>query len=128
MQKNRRISFVAIVSLLSVAFAFTSLLALEETGGIGMKIAQLYDYIRVDHRGSIVVLDVFKGDPAEEAGVLPGDIITHIDGKLTRGKDFRTILSTEIRGEPGEEITLKIWRPSTKKRMVIKMTRAPMIY
>lgn len=128
MKKNMLVFFVATVSFLSVAFAPISLFALEETGGLGMKIAQIYDYIREDHRGSIVVLDVFKGGSAEEAGVLPGDIITHIDGELSRGKNFRSILSTEIRGEPGEEITLKVWRSSSRKRIVIKMIRVPMIY
>ena len=128
MNKIRFIALAAIASFFLVALSPTAPFALEETGGIGMKIAQLYDYIREDHRGSIVVLDVFKGGSAESGGIEAGDIVTHIDGELTRGKDFKTVLLNELRGEPATEITLKIWRPSTKKRMEIKLIRVPMIY
>ena len=128
MKKIRLNVLVAAASFFLLTFSSSALFALEETGGIGMKIAQLYDYIREDHRGSIVVLDVFKGGSAESGGIEAGDIVTHIDGELTRGKDFKTVLLNELRGEPATEITLKIWRPSTKKRMEIKLIRVPMIY
>jgi len=128
MNKLRFIALLATASFLLVIFSSSPLFALEETGGIGMTIAQLYDYIREDHRGSIVVLDVFKGSVAESGGIQAGDIVTHIDGELTRGKDFNTVLQNEIRGEPATEIILRIWRPSTKKRIEIKLIRVPMIY
>jgi C-terminal processing protease CtpA/Prc len=118
----------AVIILIVVSFFTSPSFALEETGGIGLKIAQLYDYVHEDHRGSLVVLDVFKGYPAEEGGVQKGDIITHIDGELTRGKDFKTILYNELRGESATQITLKLWRASTKNRFSIKMTRVPTIY
>ncbi len=38
------------------------------------------------------------------------------------------LLLNELRGEPATEIILKIWRPSTKKRLEVKLIRVPMIY
>jgi carboxyl-terminal processing protease len=128
MKKFVRVMFVIATIFLWIAQSATAIFALEETGGIGMKIAQLYDDIRDDHRGSLVVLDVFEGSPAKASGIEKGDIITHIDGELTRGKDFKKILFNELRGGATTEVTLKIWRASTKKRLAIKLIRVPMIY
>ena len=116
---------VLAIMILGCAF---SAYGLEETGGIGMKVAQLYDYIRDDHRGSIVVLDVFPKSPAEEAGIQRGDILTHIDGKLTHGKYFEKVLQEDLRGNEGSEIKIKIWRSSSKERLEMTLIRVPMVY
>jgi C-terminal processing protease CtpA/Prc len=61
----------------------------EETpGGIGMKIFQLYDQTIENHKGHIVVVDVYKNSPAEKHGIQRGDIITYLDGRPTAGLDF----------------------------------------
>lgn len=127
--KNLRVISVAVFIFTWVlALPSTALFALEETGGIGMTVAQLYDESTQDHRGYLVVLDVFKDSPAESAGVERGDIITHINGQFTKGKDLMGILKNEIRGTEGTEVKLKVWRYSTKKRLEIKLTRVPIFY
>ena len=113
---------------LFVTLISTSLLAIEETGGIGMKVAQLFDYTKENHKGPLVVLDVFRGSPAEESGILIGDIITHINGELTRNNDFRDLLHNKLRGPAGTELELKIWRTSTKSRLKKTLTRIHMVY
>lgn len=128
MKKDRLCSLVALVFVLLLALPCSSLFALEETGGIGMTVAQLYDETTQDHQGYLVVLDVFKDSPAESAGVERGDIITHINGQFTKGKDLMNVLKNEIRGTEGTEVNLKIWRYSTKKRLEIKLTRVPIFY
>lgn len=53
-----------------------------------------------------------KNSPAREAGLLPGDVITHIDGVPVR--DFQTVqdLAKLVRGEEGTTLSLTIQRPS----------------
>jgi carboxyl-terminal processing protease len=113
--------------ILTVGIA-ASAYGLEETGGIGMTVAQLFDELRDDHRGSLVVLDVFPDSPAQEAGIRCGDIITHIDGQLTRGRDFMKLLTHHLRGSEGSPVRIKVWRASAKKRLEMTITRVGMVY
>lgn len=128
MKRAQLFSLVAVIFILLLALPGTPLFALEEKGGIGITVAQLCDETTQDHRGYLVVLDVFKDSPAESAGIERGDIITHINGQFTKGKDFMGVLKNEIRGTEGTELELKIWRYSTKKRLEIKLTRVPIFY
>jgi C-terminal processing protease CtpA/Prc len=102
--------------------------ALEETGGIGLTVGQLYDETTKDHKGYIVVLNVMKDGPAEKNGVERGDIITHINGNMTKGRELIDFLKNEIRGPEGKEVTLKIWRYSQEKRLEIKVIRTLIFY
>ncbi len=117
-----------LVAFLLSAVWVVSAWAVDETGGIGLKLGQLYDQSASDHRGSFVVLDVYEGSPAEAAGIQRGDLITHIDGQTTKGRDFMNVVQTELRGEPGTEAKLKVWRFQTKKRLDITVQRVPMVY
>ena len=89
--RHRAFCFIA-VCLVWMALAVNPLFALEETGGIGMTVAQLYNEISEDHRGYIVVLDVFKDGPAYNGGVERGDIITHINDRMTKARELNDIL------------------------------------
>ena len=57
MRKHKIIQFVAVVAGLVIIFMSADIIALVETGGIGIKVAQLYDYTNnaTDHRGSASV-------------------------------------------------------------------------
>ena len=125
--RHRAFCFIA-VCLVWMALAVNPLFALEETGGIGMTVAQLYNEISEDHRGYIVVLDVFKDGPAYNGGVERGDIITHINDRMTKARELNDILKNDIRGTEGTDITLRIWRYSSKERLEIKLIRVPIIY
>lgn len=116
------------VALLLCAMWGVSAWAVDETGGIGLKLGQLYDNLANDHRGSFVVLDVYESSPAQAAGLQRGDVITHIDGQQTKGRDFMKVVQTELRGEPGTEVKLKVWRFDTNKRLDITVQRVPMVY
>jgi hypothetical protein len=102
--------------------------ALEETGGIGLTVGQLYDETTKDHKGYIVVLNVMKDGPAEKSGIERGDIITHINGNMTKGRELMDFLKNEIRGPEGKEVSLKIWRYSQEKRLEIKVIRTLIFY
>lgn len=125
----KRNPLIAIALFLFLTTSFASIaLAIEETGGVGMTVAQLYDESRPDRKGSLVVLDVFNESPAERGGVKRGDIITHINDQPTRGKEVMEIVTKEIRGAEGSELKLKIWRYSEKKRIEATLVRVLMVY
>ena len=58
---------------------------------------------------TVVILSPIKNSPAEKAGLLPGDIISKVDGAEYTGEDFEKI-STYIKGKPGTKVKLTIIR------------------
>ena len=127
--KYRNITIALIVSFM-VCFIADTTLAVEETGGIGMKISQLYNYTTKndDKRGSIVVLDVFKGSPAQKHGIQKGDIILKVNDEITKNSDFLDLLHNYLRGPSFTEVKLEIWRPSLQEKFDITIQRVPMVY
>lgn len=73
--------------------------------------------------GRIVVRQIVAGGPAHRAGIKPGDIITHIDGKQTKGSNFRQMVDFRLRGEAGTDVQINIIRPGEKKPRVFILTR-----
>lgn len=81
--------------------------------GIGVTIS-----VREDNKG-FDVLQVEPGGPAQEAGVQPGDIMTHVEGQhvselgldaatnLVKGKEGTTVNLTFLRGEQVLELTME---------------------
>lgn len=55
------------------------------------------------------VLSVVEGGPADQAGVVPGDIITAVDGQSAAGEAGREI-SDRIQGEAGTQVVLTLLR------------------
>ena len=69
--------------------------------GIGVELVPEGDYIRV-----VTPID---GGPAYRAGILPGDWITHVQGKTVKGLDVHAI-DELMTGSAGTEVTLIILR------------------
>lgn len=55
-----------------------------------------------------MIKSVRAGMPAEEAGLLAGDVILAVNGDPVEGKDSADVSSWEIRGVPGVELTLRV--------------------
>lgn len=70
----------------------------------------------------VVVDEPYEGMPAVEAGLKKGDIILSIDGEDMSKKNVSEV-SSRLRGDAGTTFTLKIKRPTTGKKMTLKMTR-----
>ncbi|HEX7175962.1 MAG TPA: S41 family peptidase [Pyrinomonadaceae bacterium] len=73
--------------------------------GIGAELSQVASYL--------YVIAPVKGGPADQAGLLAGDIVEYIDGKATRDislYDARQLLS----GAPGTEAKLRVLRAGTR--------------
>jgi C-terminal processing protease CtpA/Prc len=130
MKKNQWLLWTIICLPLWLFFTAGTLPAVEETGGIGLKVGQLYDYTTTDEdkRGSLVVLDVFNGSPAHLQGIQKGDIIFQVGEVLTRRRDFNDILHNLLRGVSFTEIKLVIWRPSKQEKIELTLQRMQMVY
>lgn len=61
-----------------------------------------------------LVLETFKGSPAQKAGLLAGDIITHVQGTAIAGYDSDKVKSMIV-GENGTKVSLSILRDGQKK-------------
>lgn len=74
--------------------------------------------------GQIVVRQLVTGGPAQQAGVQINDIITHIDGKPTRGSDFKQMVDFRLRGKAGTKVAITVHRPGeTRPRKLILVRR-----
>jgi carboxyl-terminal processing protease len=70
-------------------------------GGVGVEIRMIDD--------DLTVIRPMEGTPGERAGLLPGDVITHVDGKSIKGMDIIDAM-TLIRGPEGTKVVLTIKR------------------
>jgi carboxyl-terminal processing protease len=130
--KNKRLVIVGTIGFILLLCAFVSAPLCQEEeelpGGIGIKIYQLYDQTSDNHKGQIVVVDVYKNSPAEKHGIQRGDIITSLDGRPTAGMDLRYLLTRELRGLAGTDIKLTIKRVRTNQVLRFAITRIPWKY
>ncbi|MHC1749909.1 MAG: S41 family peptidase [Cellulosilyticaceae bacterium] len=76
---------------------------------------------------AIVTVEVFKGSPAEKAGMLPQDRIIKAAGKRLTDKDF-DLAPTLIKGEPGTKVMVTVFRPSENKTYDLEITRENVVY
>ncbi len=86
-----------------------------EFGGIGVEVG-LRDAI-------LTIITPMVDSPAEMAGVKAGDKIVRIDGKTTKSMTLDQAVK-KMRGKPGTDITLTIWREKDDKISEIKIKRA----
>jgi len=83
--------------------------------------------------GKIAITDPFEGKPADNAGLKAGDYILEIDGKdMTKcekvegesyGRSLSNFVSSNLKGQPGTSIEIKIERPGEKKPLTVKVVR-----
>lgn len=77
--------------------------------------------IRVEE-DQYVISGLTKGAPAERGGLLPGDMITAIDGQSVKGKEFSELLAL-VRGEEGTSVVVKVVRGSDSKPIEVSLKR-----
>jgi Do/DeqQ family serine protease len=65
------------------------------------------------------VQDVVKGDPADQAGVKPGDIITEFQGqRIIESSQLRNLASNTA---PGTTVKFKVWRDGAERELNAKL-------
>lgn len=97
----------------------------EKTSGVYAGIGVQMTLDKTDN--SITVVDVFEGSPAEKAGMLPKDKIIGADGKVLTGDDYE-IAPKLIKGKPGTNVQVTIFRPSENKQYELKIKRQNVTY
>lgn len=83
-------------------------------GGLGIEIGS--------EDGMPKVIAPIEDTPAARAGILAGDLITHIDGKPTKGMSLNDAIKL-MRGEPKTPIVLTIVRQGRDKPLVVHIVR-----
>lgn len=83
-------------------------------GGLGLSVT-LDD-------GAVKIIAPIKGSPGEQAGIKAGDYITHLDGKLIYGGQLDDAVD-QMRGKPGTQIRLTIYRPGRDDPFDVTVTR-----
>ena len=74
--------------------------------------------IMVREDGYIDILQVNAGGPAEEAGVLPGDVIVAVSGQDISSMDLETVKGM-IRGTAGTKVSITIRRDGTDRELEV---------
>lgn len=86
-----------------------------EFGGIGVYVVEAQD-------GKLTIVSPIKGTPAAEAGLKNGDIITKINDESSIGMSQDDAVHL-MRGEPGTQLELTIFRPDDGQEHVFKIIR-----
>lgn len=83
-------------------------------GGLGIEVTM--------ENGFVKVVSPIDGTPAYRAGVVAGDLITHLDGKPVMGLSLSEAVK-KMRGEVGTKIDITIRREGVKEPVEITITR-----
>jgi carboxyl-terminal processing protease len=78
----------------------------SEFGGLGIVVST--------KDGVITVVSPMEDSPGFRAGILPGDQILRINGTTTEKMSLQDAIEL-LRGNPGQKVTLTIFRPSSKE-------------
>ncbi len=101
----------------------TSYFTKEETDEFNTEMSGSYKgigaEITIDKDNNIIVYSVFKGSPAEEAGLKYGDKILEVDGKSTSGKTTNDV-SLMIRNDQNAKAKIKIERDGSTSTVEIE--------
>ncbi|HWP95368.1 MAG TPA: S41 family peptidase [Syntrophomonadaceae bacterium] len=79
-------------------------------------------YLIQDESGRLIILSPIEGTPAYKAGLKNDDIIITINGESTASMTQDKAVSL-MKGEPGTELDLVIYRESEKKQIDFKIIR-----
>lgn len=80
-------------------------------GGIGSLVRSNGDYV--------IVSEVYKGFPADLAGIKAGDLLKNVDGISLRGYSTDKV-SEKLKGNPGTEISIIVERNGVDKEFKLK--------
>ena len=82
---------------------------------------EMAEYYGIESKNGVFVADVFKGDPADEAGIKPKDIILEVNGKNIESSRQLTAMIADL--EVGDTATVAVLRNGQKKSFTVKIAR-----
>ncbi len=81
----------------------------------------LADALRIESNQGVLVNQVFPGSPAEQAGIRPGDVLTHFDGlPLADGGHYRNLAA---QAKPDSEVALNLLRDGRRLQFTVQAGR-----
>ncbi len=86
-----------------------------EFGGLGIEVRMENNLVKV--------ISPIDGTPAAEAGILPGDYISALDGEQVEGLTLKEAVD-RMRGPVGSELSITIIRQNVKDPFEVKLKRA----
>lgn len=92
--------------------------AAGEFTGIGVTVRMVEEQVQIE--------SVFRGAPAQGAGLLPRDVIVAVDDQTLRGLTLHEV-TDRIKGVAGTNVTLTIFRPALGRTMNVTITRARIV-
>ncbi|MCB9080782.1 MAG: S41 family peptidase [Lewinellaceae bacterium] len=90
------------------------ILAEGKSNSAGLDFRQVGDYA--------TVVELYEGQPADQAGIKVGDQIVSIDGRDTKGKSTEEV-DFFLRGASGTAVELTLRRPGQKNEIKVKLNR-----
>jgi carboxyl-terminal processing protease len=78
----------------------------SQFGGLGVVVSM--------REGNLIIVSPMEDTPGFRAGLLPGDQILKINGSSTEKMELTEAIA-QLRGEPGEKVTLTVMRAATKE-------------
>jgi carboxyl-terminal processing protease len=91
-----------------------SIMTTGKYGGIGCLVRTSGDYA--------VITDIYRGFPADLAGIKPGDIVKKVDGNTLKSI-VPDKISEKLKGDPGTDVTLTIERNGKESDYSMKRAR-----
>ena len=82
---------------------------------------EMADYYGLKDRKGVLVADVFKGDPADEAGIRPKDIILEVNDKVIETSRQLTAMIADLK--VGEDAKVEVFRDGKVKTFQIKLAK-----
>ncbi|MFI3171067.1 MAG: S41 family peptidase [Eubacteriales bacterium] len=87
-----------------------------EYSGIGALMSQSIE------SGIITLVNVFDDSPAEEAGLLDGDILEMVNGVEVTGEELTNVVA-QVKGEEGTDVEITVYRSSEMESITVSVTR-----
>lgn len=79
--------------------------------------------VDVSDEGLPMIIGVFRGSPADEAGLRSGDVVVAVDGEPTAGEDLDDVVE-RVRGEAGTAVVLTIRPGGQGSERDVRIVRA----
>jgi len=90
----------------------------------------LADYFGIPEAAGAIVNSVAEGSPAEQAGLAPGDVVTHFDGVAIEGEEEEDLGAFQrlVAGtQPGRKVSVEILRGGEPKTLAMTVGTQPRV-
>ncbi len=84
---------------------------------------EMAEYYNIESKKGVFVADVFEGDPADQAGIQPKDIVLAVNGEKI--KTSRQLTGIVAKIPVNDSAKIKILRNGTEKTVYVKIAKRP---